>query len=538
MSALFFAKLISAQIYYPPDLQKKDMSSLISHSNVMGYVDQGFSEDELKIDSPACKDFYEYVFSEMNTYGLMVIKNNKVLVEAYSHEANESSRIKVWSVSKTFSGLLLGYLIAQNKLSLDDYVIDYIELPESDFDFGQKSNMTLRHTWTMGTGLEWCEYPYCGSIDPLKLLFSTYRENGTDFVANSQLTHQPGAIYRYSAGNYMLMHSVFKKVLGEQAYLNLPFEFLSKMGINENELAFEADGQNVFIGGAGLWVNLATYAKIGQLILNKGSWNNNNLITHSFMNEMTRIADSILSPQTPKWVKHWEGPVGGSVWLNKKQSELPQFFPYLNESLVYGGGRNGQFLMVYPDSNLILARIGWDAKHTKHWKPFAVKGVSCFAPDELVDNDNSMSQSYEDVEPEYDMEAVSKSVLYSAKNNIFARMIAIERCNCYFLSGFKDFNKCQQMLDLNGFFKSLLDGSINGLADGFITGKPLLNLNYFLNSRHVLEYKEETKLDENNPYVVKTSLHESYSGLSLGTAKAFIDPENQQLGCALEADNE
>ena len=59
-------------------------------------------------DRPACGEFLDYAQNEMNTSGLIVIKDGEALLELYGKEFDPTSKVKVWSITKYLSGLMLG----------------------------------------------------------------------------------------------------------------------------------------------------------------------------------------------------------------------------------------------------------------------------------------------------------------------------------------------------------------------------------------------------------------------------------------------
>lgn len=464
----------------------------------------------LKVDhdiakNPECRDFIQYAQNEMNTTGLIVIKDNKALIELYARGANEKTKTKMWSISKFLSGLMLGAQVKEQGMSLLDRSLQSfgIERKANEKDsFNEWSAVKLRNVWNMSSGFNWCEYGNCRAVDAASIMYGKNQKDSVKYVLSQPLSHEPGTYYRYSAGNYVLLQAALRAMMpSQETYLNLPYSsVLSKLDVKKEDYAFEVDGKGIILGGSGLSLAPRAFAKLGQLLLNKGKYNGKTIIPTEFFEEMTRNSDAIKN--SPFAVQNWEGPAGGSIWLNDDSSlgdgtdrdGIPSFMPRNPFDMIYAGGNFGQFLLVYPSSQLVVARIGGDSDHSRHWNPFSEKALECFDPSALRE---TVIAKEEKKAPD-----TGKNL---GLNRLWAEGIlpnsrAQETCSCLFVAGYESVDACDAVIPT----KTELLGPLNSHN---IVGRP--------------------KVD----WRTKTVSVKRYWGE--GIFRSQFDPEKPQLGCQL-----
>lgn len=402
--------------------------------------------------NPQCQAFLQYAQNEMKTSGLIVLKDGKSVLEMYANGANEHTKTKVWSISKFLSGLMLGAKVQQRGMQLMDTPLVELgierEIHPEDKKTLSWNDVQLRHVWNMSSGINWCEYGNCRAVDAAKIMYGDSNADAVSYVLKQPLSHAAGEYYRYSAGNYLLLQKALKNLASSNAeYLASPYtDVLAPLGIAQNEYAFEVDQKGVIMGGSGLSLTTKAFAKLGQLLLNRGVWGDKRIVSEEFFVEMTTNSEAIKN--SPFSVQNWEGPSGGSIWLNDDSSDgsgldrdgIPAFMPQSPYDMIYAGGNFGQFLLVYPSSNLVVARMGGDSPHSIHWVPFSNLALQCFDPSALREDLNSGAPK---VAPET---GKNLSLGDIRKEAILYRARIQELCSCLFVSGYKSVEECDKMV--------------------------------------------------------------------------------------------
>jgi CubicO group peptidase (beta-lactamase class C family) len=168
-------------------------------------------------------------------------------------------------------------------------------------------------------------------------------------ILESEMKETPGEVFRYKSGDNALLALALDRALGEETITEYTQRRLwSPLGM-ENEGVWSIDHE-----GEGLektWCCLATsardVAKFGRLYLQRGIWNGEQILSSDWIARSTR--SQIPEAAWPSRYKEvgWSN-YGYYWWL---ASEI--------EDDVFALGKDGQFLYLHPDKNLIILRLGW-----------------------------------------------------------------------------------------------------------------------------------------------------------------------------------
>ena len=116
------------------------------------------------MQNQACRDFLDYAQNEMPTSGLVVYQNGRTQIEMYANGATDKTKVKVWSISKFLSGLMLGAQVRERGMGLFDETLVSFGLDrkaQRKDTYNNWGEATVRHVWNMSSGLNWCEYSNC-----------------------------------------------------------------------------------------------------------------------------------------------------------------------------------------------------------------------------------------------------------------------------------------------------------------------------------------------------------------------------------------
>ena len=289
----------------------------------------------------AMDGFFEQAASDsMDIHSVMIVRDGSVIYSRWQSEGADTVPHVLHSVSKTFTATAVGLAIADGKMALSDKVIDFFpdKLP-AEVSENLKA-MTVRDLLTMTCGHD--EEP------------STRREGGNvdwveAFLAHP-VVHEPGTFYLYnSLGTYMCS-AIVQKVTGEKVVDYLDTRLFQPLHIDKPK--WDESPQGINCGGWGLYLKTEDLAKMGQLLLQKGEWNGQQLIPAEWVAEMskkqvesinpgTRMEDAAakgLTPETSDWMQGY----GYQMWMCR-----PACFR--------ADGARGQYIIVVPDKNAVIA---------------------------------------------------------------------------------------------------------------------------------------------------------------------------------------
>jgi CubicO group peptidase (beta-lactamase class C family) len=288
------------------------------------------------------------------TRAVQVIRDGAIVYERYAPGYSDANRFISWSMAKSVTAVLVGALVADGKLALDDPV----PFAEWQKPGDPRANITLRQMLHMSSGLEHIELgePIHAS-DTNQILFV----NGTGGMAGRALAKpleaQPGARYEYSSMTSLLLSELITRQLTDSrdpkvratAYRAFAEARLFRpAGIRGAVLDF--DGAGTQIGGSIIYMSLDDWGRFGQVLLTGKGVGSNTVIA----------PDWLAFLKTPSGT---DAGYGGHVWLNRPRSgenaRYPALFPGKGpDSLFAAVGHLGQYVIVSPDQRLVVVRLG------------------------------------------------------------------------------------------------------------------------------------------------------------------------------------
>lgn len=224
---------------------------------------------------------------------LVVIKDGYLVYENYYGDGGPNASTNLWSVTKSFSSALVGFM-------MDDGIISSTQQRMADLMpmYPEFDDITLQHVLTHTTGLYWAEE------GPLWVawIFSD------DWVAHALARGQeraPGSKFKYSSGNThfltALVHHKADTNPGELAKqrlfdpLGIPFETLQEPILYNRweeyipplPQSWRRDPQGIETASFSLYLTARDMAKFGFLYLNKGRWENQQILSESWVESST-----------------------------------------------------------------------------------------------------------------------------------------------------------------------------------------------------------------------------------------------------------
>lgn len=267
---------------------------------------------------------------ETETTSFLVVKNGKIFQEHYWYGYGKYKASNSFSLAKTITVLLLGKAIDDGRiLNIEQNFSDFY--PEfSPNDFGK--NLTLRNLASMESGLDWKE-DYKNPLGPNAALY--YGFSLADVVFRKKLIRNPGTRFEYQSGATQLLGFAIGRAVGMPLAMYASSKLWKPLGM-ENDANWSTDDMGIEKSFCCIQSNARDFAKIGYLLLNKGKIDGIPLISENFINEMT----------TP--TENSNGAYGMGLWINYDY-RIPHY---------YMRGLNGQYVVVIPQYDMIIIRLG------------------------------------------------------------------------------------------------------------------------------------------------------------------------------------
>lgn len=280
-----------------------------------------------------------------NMVGMVIIKDGEMVYENYYNGCSADSRIHVFSVTKSIVSILIGIAVDKGLIkSIEDKVLDYY--PDYTLKRGEKTlpEIRIKDILTMTVPYKYKFNPYTKyftSMDWVK--FSLDKMGGRGKIGEFRYAPIIGpdvlsGILVKATGQSVLEFA--KENLFEPLDINIEknitfdskeeqMEFYKSTDMN----GWVADPQGVNTGGWGLTISPVDMAKIGQLFLNKGKWNGEQIVSEKWVEESTT--------EHSRW-KKMNLPYGYLWWIGEKGGYAAM-------------GDGGNIIYVNPDKNLVVA---------------------------------------------------------------------------------------------------------------------------------------------------------------------------------------
>ena len=322
---------------YDPATTAWPMGDLIEDKPLPGYID----EDALLSAS-------DWAFvretPEQVTLSLLVLHKGEIIHERYDNGTDMTTRTRTWSTAKSIAATLIGMLVDQGKLALDEPLPFDWEPALPDPEADPRRNITLRHVLNMSSGL----YPVdsfgreyvTGSGMAYWAGYSSIRG-----MRDRGLVREPGTFYDYENYDTLLAIYAMKQALGDdRSYREFPRRaLLDKLGMRNTLVS--ADRFHNFIMSSQIYTNARDLARFGLLYAQNGMWQGERLLSEDWI-EFVRTP----APATAKRGNMY----GGQWWL------VPDTRTDVPKDAYSTSGNRGQYVIVVPSHDLVIVRRGLD----------------------------------------------------------------------------------------------------------------------------------------------------------------------------------
>jgi CubicO group peptidase (beta-lactamase class C family) len=279
------------------------------------------------IPSEAIERFYhEAVTTKMLMHSFMLLRHGNILTQGWWAPYRHDERHIIYSVSKSFTAIAVGFCIEEGLFTLEDKVVDLF--PEK-LDFTPHAHtrqMTVEHLLTMRSG-----HPYATD------------RRGPDWVKAFLQTPPPvppGTLFGYDSTATHTLCALIQKVTGMTMMDYLKPRLFDKLGIEG--IYCQQDPMGIDAGSRGIHAKTEDMAKFGQLMLQNGVWNGEQIVPAHWVAAATKKHVDT-APKT----SNSEGNPGYGY----------QFWRLRGDA--YGGlGSGGQLIIVIPHLDMVWVSTG------------------------------------------------------------------------------------------------------------------------------------------------------------------------------------
>ena len=257
----------------------------------------------------------------MNSF--LLVRHGRVVAEGWWAPYAPESRHSLYSLSKSFTSTAVGLAVAEGKLSVDDPVTRFFPEETPAQPTNNLKAMRVRDLLRMSTGHH---------TEPPRDADQTWTKV---FLAHS-VPSKPGTHFLYNTSATYMLSAIVQKATGQTVLDYLKPRLFEPLGIEQP--VWGASPQGVTLGGYGLSIRTEEIARFGQLYLQRGQWNGQQLVPEAWVEQATSLQTSNGSNPNSDWDQGY----GYQFWRSR-------------HGAYRGDGAFGQYCIVLPEQDAVIA---------------------------------------------------------------------------------------------------------------------------------------------------------------------------------------
>jgi CubicO group peptidase (beta-lactamase class C family) len=232
---------------------------------------------EQRLDPRLVAELYYNAAELESIYGLLVIKDGKLIAEEYFHEGAVDRKDNRQSVTKSFTSALVGIALDQGYLSsVDQKMMEFFPELADQITDPRKEQITIRQMLQMRAGYPWEE----STPELFEVLYTGFRPST---LVDVPLTYDPGTDFDYSNLTSHLLGIIVARACETDLKSYAQEHLFSPL---DAEVGFwQQDWEGYYLGYAEIEVTARDMAKFGLLYLNDGAYEGNQIIPADWVHD-------------------------------------------------------------------------------------------------------------------------------------------------------------------------------------------------------------------------------------------------------------
>ncbi len=271
--------------------------------------------------------------------GLVVLKDNHIVVDAYYNTYWRQTIHDVRSVGKSITALLLGVAIKDGLIKDLDQSVYSLFSPEENFINEDYKHITLRHLLDMSSGLD-------ADSDDFRSLGQAGRwmdyDDWKSYLLNIPRKRAPGKKFVYADMHAVLIGLAIEEASGMSLKDYAQEKLFDPLEITQ--VYWYTNGGNQTGAAGNLYISTIDLAVVGLLLTNEGKWNDQQIIEASYIEEIINRKTFDISNYFNLADSY------GMMWYKSKRTFGGREFEYL-----FASGNGGNHLVVVPSENIVIS---------------------------------------------------------------------------------------------------------------------------------------------------------------------------------------
>ncbi len=306
------------------------------------------------VDSTAIYNLFSQMHAGGNRiHSLLLVKNNQLLIEEYFNDYPSQEPHDLRSVTKSIISLLVGIAIDKGYIeSVDDMVSKYLKnpVPVKNID-SRKENIMIKHLLMMSGGLDCNDWDAKSEGQEDKVY---KKRDWLQYTLDLPMLHNPGEVSAYCTMGVVLLAELISQASGMPIDVFAETYLFRPLGITNLRWGHTSN-KEVIPSAKRLYMTSRDMAKIGQLVLNNGTQDGEQIVSKQWIAASTATQTTIT------------GMDYGYLWwqipLQVKGKEIRS---------VAATGNGGQYIMIFPELDIVAVFTGGAYNSEEDKLPFVL----------------------------------------------------------------------------------------------------------------------------------------------------------------------
>lgn len=280
------------------------------------------------ISSAKVKEYIELLEREgLSTHDIIIARRGEIAFETYWKPFHEKFNHRMYSITKSYVALAVGFAEQDGLLNLDDTMEKHFPDELKNQTDANMRNQTVRHMLMMSTcKLErWWFGARCD--DRVRFYFENDRTE----------SRPSGTTFSYDSTGSFVLGALVERVTGKPLMDYLREKFMDEIGVSKEAYMLKCPGGHSW-GDSALVCTPMDLLKVAQFTMNGGKWNGKQLLNEKFVKDATSCLITNNHLEADQYSNQGYGYL---IWRNLRNS-------------FFFNGMGCQFAICVPDKELIF----------------------------------------------------------------------------------------------------------------------------------------------------------------------------------------
>ena len=293
--------------------------------------------EQAGIKSENLEKYLEILEGErLATHNIIMAKGDSIFFGKYWAPFHKDFLHRMYSVSKSFVSVAIGFLQQDGLIDLDDRIVKYF--PEESKNQTDKNMLcqTIRHMLMMSTAKPVRDWFKAKPEDRVRFYFENDKEE----------TRPPGTIFNYDSEGSFVLGALVERVTGKPFMQYLREKLFNKIGVSEEAYCLKCPGGHSWSDSAVI-CKPTDLLKVALFVMRKGNWNGEQILNEKYLTDAT--ATQIFNNywdlngfNTQGYgYKFWKS-YSDSFFFNGMGCQFAVCFPHKDIILIYNGDNQGK----------------------------------------------------------------------------------------------------------------------------------------------------------------------------------------------------